>query len=109
MAATPKPLRTEKKAGAARGRVATQIDNSKLYGTKPPSKDVKARYDASKKADTTRLMTKGTTPQREARGEKGVKERSMAFAKGLNQATQANKTTLAKKSVVAPAFKKVGK
>jgi hypothetical protein len=53
----------------------------------------------------TKILRGGTVPEREARGEKGVRAKSLAEAKGMGTQMRKDRAANAKKSVVAPGIR----
>jgi hypothetical protein len=53
----------------------------------------------------TKILKGGTIPEREARGEKGVRAKSLAESKGMVGQVRKDRAANAKKSVVAPGFR----
>jgi hypothetical protein len=104
MAQTSKPLRKAKEAGAAAIRVATKLDNVKRAGAPAPSDATVARYKKQKAKDTATMVSKGTVPQREAKGEKNVREKFNAKTTGMVQQGAKNNETLKKRTYVGKAF-----
>jgi hypothetical protein len=103
MARTPKVLRTAKKAGAATMRVAGKLDDVKRGG-KPPRPATVSRYKNERSKNITKILRGGTVPEREARGEKGVRAKSLAESKGMVGQMRKDSAANAKKSVVASGF-----
>ena len=103
MAATPKPLRTAKKAGATRMRVAGKLDDVKRGG-KPPRPATVSRYKKEGSKRLGKMLKGGTVPEREARGEKGVRAKFNAESAGMAKQMRKETKSAAKKSVVAPGF-----
>lgn len=104
MARTPKPLRTAKQKAAASMRVAGQLDNVKRGG-KPPRPATVSRYKKESTKSLTKILKGGTIPEREARGEKGLRAKALAESKGMGGQMRKDRAAKAKKSVVAPGFR----
>ena len=104
MAATPKPLRTAKQKAAASMRVAGKLDDVKRGGT-PPRPATVSRFKNERSKSMTKMLKGGTVPEREARGEKGVRAKSLAESQGAVSQMRKDRAANAKKSVVAPGFR----
>lgn len=104
MAQTPKPLRTAKQKAATSMRVAGQLDDVKRGG-KPPRPATVSRFKNERSKNMTKILKGGTIPEREARGEKGVRAKSLAESKGMVGQVRKDRAANAKKSVVAPGFR----
>jgi hypothetical protein len=99
MARTPKVLRTAKKAGATRVRVAGKMDDVKRGG-KPPRPATVARKKAQTAKTMTELRIKGTVSQR-----RSSRAKSIADTQGMVAQMNKNDAKRKKRSVVAPGIR----